>query len=174
MRMPAARFAAAYREVQNAPNAETQNSPLVGAGCFCTSAQSRGAQRTAAPGHRTNPRWCYPSGVRRLAAQARSIRTEAGLAPSGSPAAQFHSAAASFLPEHRTNPRLQAAWGSSACCASACHGNRGGPCPLELPRCSIPQRSSITPSQYRTNPRRQAAWGSFNREENMRREKLAN
>ena len=67
-----------------------------------------------------------PPGVRRLAAQARSIETEAGIAPSDSPAAQFHSTAASFLPKHRTNPR------------------------------------------------RQAAWGSFNREENMRREKLAN
>ena len=46
-----------------------------------------------------------PSGVRQLAAQARAISSEAGLAPSGSPAAQFHSAAASFLPKHRTNPR---------------------------------------------------------------------
>ena len=33
------------------------------------------------------------------------ISSEAGLAPSGSPAAQFHSTAASFLPKHRTNPR---------------------------------------------------------------------
>ena len=54
------------------------------------------ARRTAAP---PSPQG---EGIARGNAK---ISSEAGLAPSGSPAAQFHSTAASFLPKHRTNPR---------------------------------------------------------------------
>ncbi|MFR6424914.1 MAG: hypothetical protein ACLUNO_04595 [Oscillospiraceae bacterium] len=99
MRMPAARSAAAYREVQNAPNAETQNSPLRWSGLFCAS---------AAPSHDPSQHFYpdieqapdgKPPGVRRLAAQTRSIRTEAGLAPSGSPAAPSHDPSQHFYPD---------------------------------------------------------------------------
>ena len=116
-----------------------------------------------------------PPGVRRLAAQARCIRTEAGLAPSGSPAAQFHSAAASFLPKYRTNPRWFYPSGARRLAAQArCIRTEAGLAPSGSPAAQFHSAAASFLPKYRTNPRRQAAWGSFNREENMRREKLAN
>ena len=65
-----------------------------GSGKPSPAAQFHSAAASFLPQHRTNPRWFYPSGVRRLAAQARVIPPEAGLAPSGFPAALSHNAPA--------------------------------------------------------------------------------
>lgn len=65
-----------------------------GSGKPSPAAQFHSAAASFLPKHRTNPRWFYPSGVRRLAAQARVIPPEAGLAPSGFPAALSHNAPA--------------------------------------------------------------------------------
>ena len=103
------------------------------------------------------------------------ISSEAGLAPSGSPAAQFHSTAASFLHKHRTNPRWFYPSGVRRLAAQARSiRTEAGLAPSGSPAAQFHSTAASFLHKHRTNPRRQAAWGSFNREENMRREKLAN
>ena len=116
-----------------------------------------------------------PPGVCRLAAQARCIRTEAGLAPSGSPAAQFHSAAASFYPNIEQAPDGFTHLGFVGLLRklAASEPRRALP-PRALPLL----RHTTQPHHFTTTQNKPQMvlpiWGSFNREENMRREKLAN
>ena len=103
------------------------------------------------------------------------ISSEAGLSSSGSPAAQFLSAAAPFHPNIEKTPDGFTHLGFVGLQRKLAASEPRRALPPRAPlRLNFSAQQHHFPPQYRTNPRRQAAWGSFNREENMRREKLAN
>ncbi len=83
-------------------------------------------------------------------AYPRSIASEAGLAPSGSPAALSHNSAATDSLQNSDNPAGRSLRGCLR--VSAVHCIRGGPCPLGLPCGSISSPSRHGCSSGSDNP----------------------
>ena len=83
-------------------------------------------------------------------AYPRSIASEAGLAPSGSPAALSHCSAATNSPQNSDNPAGRSLRGCLR--VSAVHCIRGGPSPLGLPCSSISSSSRHGCSSGSDNP----------------------
>ena len=84
----------------------------------------------------------------------RLIAPEAGLAPSGSPAAPAHDPAVSVSSRNCDNPAGRSLRGCLRVSAVDC--TRGGPCPLGLPCCSVASPAASIIPQAATTPQAEA------------------